>query len=456
MIPLTITVALIAVALALWVKPPTAIGVLIASMLLYPEYLRLPIGPVNMSAPRFVALAIIVRLAGTAYARGFRWRLIDTLICLEWVWSVTACILAGANTAWVSEVVGRVFDTVPMYFAARLCMLRQEDYRKLVAPLVFCAIIAGGLGVFESMTRIRPYASLQAYTAVQGFDFGGESFGDMEELRYGLLRARGSTGMSLYFGVAMFLLTGVLYSLQKGSRSKSIWAMGFAAALCGSLSSMSSGPQSALVTFFLVGIFYWIPRLIKPALVGLLGLIIFGETVSHRHFWYWIEYLNPLGGDSWYRSRLIDVALIRWRDYGLIGVGSNVPGHWGQFIDGRQFVDIVNEFVIVAVATGLIGLTCRLGILTTAIRDAIWSYRNGTIEVRHRAFAQIATLLGLMVAGMSTGFFGPAKLLSFVLLGMMVRRTAGEPQPMHKIESAMRVDKKQRSRSPVVRVVPIR
>ncbi len=45
MIPLTIAVALIAVALALWVKPPTALGILICSMMLYPDYLRVPVGP---------------------------------------------------------------------------------------------------------------------------------------------------------------------------------------------------------------------------------------------------------------------------------------------------------------------------------------------------------------------------------------------------------------------------
>src|SRR5882724_11084815 len=107
MIPLTIAVGIIAVVVAMRVSPPTALGVLICSMMLYPDYLRVPIGPMKMSVPRLVAIALLLRLTLMGAGQPFRWRRIDILICFEWFWSVTANLLAGANQVRVNEVIGR-------------------------------------------------------------------------------------------------------------------------------------------------------------------------------------------------------------------------------------------------------------------------------------------------------------------------------------------------------------
>jgi hypothetical protein len=417
MLLVTLAIAIVGIVIAFSVSPPSAIGVMILSMLVYPEYLRIPIGLANMSVPRIIAIALIIRFLARGGLQGFRWRLVDGLVCFEWVWSVAAVSLAGAGASRTNEVIGRVFDTAFMYFAARFCLKRAEDYKKLVWPLVLCAIVAGFLGVVEAVTYRSPYQWMMSYSAITTWDFEMT-----QEVRYGFLRAQGATGMPIYFGVAMALVLGMLYSVRGFAPVKPIFYLGCAGALFGSLSSMSSGPQTALIAFAVAASFWFYPRLIKPALIALVGLCIAMELGSHRHFWHLIEYINPIGGDAWYRARLIDVALMQWRDFCLIGVGSKTPNHWGMLIDGRLFVDLVNDYVVVAVTGGVLMLACHIAIQIIAIREAVWTYRNGNSPTRKLAFGQIAALTALMTASMSVGLFGPPLLLSYLLMGMMVRR----------------------------------
>ena len=450
MIPLTIAVAVVAVALALWAKPPVALGILICSLMLYPEYLRVPVGPVKMSVPRFVAVALLFRLAYGASSRGFRWNFIDGLVCFEWVWMVTANILAGADSARMSELVGRVFDSVFMYFVARFCVVRAADYYKLVWPLLLCAVISGSLGFIESVTHRSPYEVLRGYSliGVTGWDFmGGGGEGD-SNARFGLRRAEGATSTCLYFGMAMLLIMGMLQSVSGFTRKKWLMRIGWIAAFLGVISSMSSGPQSALVTFMGCSIFYFVPKLIKPAIVGGVALAIFCEAASNRHFWYLIEYLNPLGGDYWYRCQLITVTISQWRDYWLIGVGSDFPQYWGQLIDGRIFVDLANEYVIVATTSGFLGLACRLGIQGLAIRETVRVYRNGDEKMRRLAFAQASTLIALVVGSVSIGSFGAVLILSSLLLGMMVGRP-GDAQRLRQM-TPVRTHKNQHRKAPAL------
>lgn len=416
MIPITIIVALTGIAWALSVSRATALGIVILCLLVYPEYLRIPIGPTNMSAPRLIALAILSRFLFVARPNGFRWQWVDTIVCLEWIWSVGANIIAGADSARMSEVIGRLFDSVLMYMLARVCLIGLLDCRRLVPVLTTTAVIAGSLGVFESITHASPYHAMQAHTAIRAFDFGGD-----RESRFGLLRAEGATSMPIYFGMAMFLLFGMIYSFRDFASSRWMWRIGCGCALAGALSSMSAGPQSGIVVFLIVVAFRHFTALIKPALVAFVLLLIYCETFSNRHCWYLIEYLNPIGGDFWYRSRLIDVALLRWRDYALFGVGSNIPNHWGALIDGRTFVDLVNEYVIVAVTGGVLSIACRVGIQMIALRDAVRAYGSGDARVQWQAYGEAATLIGFMAASLSVGLFGAPLILSYVFIGMVIR-----------------------------------
>jgi len=406
-------VMLMAMAAAATLSPGRAIGIIMASMLLWPEYLRVPLGVVQMSAPRAAAMVLVIRLLSGARGKSFRWNVVDILICVGWAWDLTANVIMGAGDVQLIMMAGRILDTVMMYLAARLALRDINDFKQLITPLVLTALFMGGMGAFEAIMSRSPYDPLYA--------FGGNPWFDKEaEYRYGFLRARASTGHAIYFGVVMALLAGILWSLRGMAKSKLVVWIGCGAACVGTLSSLSSGPQIALATLLICGAFFYIPWAIRPAQIALVSLCILVEFASNRHFFQLADYIAISSETAWYRGRLMEVAAERIGEYWFAGVGDNTPNHWGMLIDTRLHVDVVNHFIIVALYGGLFSLFCYSAVLIMAIRGCARAWRSPDRAVRTLAFGLSCTLISLMVASMSIGLFGPPLITTYLLIGSMV------------------------------------
>jgi hypothetical protein len=412
--PITVALALAAVVAVLLLRPGRALGVIIASMLIWPEYLRIPVGLAQMSVPRMAALALIARMLVRGGPTQVRWNWIDAVIALGWVWDLVANQVEGADLTQTTYMIGRVFDTVCMYFAARLSLRGEQDYADLYVPAAVAGVALGILGAIEATTSTSFYERLYAY--------GGPAWFDKEaEYRYGFLRARASTGHSIYFGMAMTAVTGMVYAMRGWTRWRSVWALAFAASLLGVLSSLSSGPQLALVVLIITSCFMYAKRLIRPALVGLLVLCAFVELASNRHFYQLIDYLALNSETAWYRGRLLEVAVSHLSEYWAFGVGSQWPHHWGAEIDTRLHVDVVNHYVLVVLYGGLPSLVCYVGAIAGSVRAAAMVASNGPSPATQRlGFGLACTLIAIAVASMSVGLFGPPLLLTYILMGSMV------------------------------------
>jgi hypothetical protein len=414
MIPLTVAVAVVCCVAALFVGLPRALGILVASTLLYPECLRIPMGACQMSAPRLVALCIVLRALCSTQRTLFRWRALDVIVTASWAWTVIANMLAGAESWYVNEAIGRVFDTVIIYFAARLSIAEYADHQSMFLPVALTALAMGVCGAVEAITFWSPYTNLLSYATWSWFDKDAE-------IRWGMLRAQGSTGHAIYFGLAMTIIAGYLYAIRSYSRPFILWVVAVLAGMIAALSSLSSGPQMALTVLIAVNVFYFFPRLIKPSLVMLAILVVAMECASNRHVWYLVEYINIAGGDSWYRGRLIDVAIQQWQEYWLVGVGTNLPNHWGMLIDGRNHVDIVNQYIIVAISAGFLGVILFVAAQVLAMRDVVVGWRASDVKARRLRFGFAAIMIGISFGMTSVGLYGPPLLFTYMLLGLMLR-----------------------------------
>jgi hypothetical protein len=412
--PITIVFALAAMVAMLLLSPGRALGVIIASMLIWPEYLRIPVGLAQMSVPRLAALALIARMLVRGGPTQVRWNWIDAVIALGWVWDLAANQVEGGDPTQSTYMIGRVFDTVCMYFAARLSLRGERDYAGLFVPTAIAGVALGILGVMEAAMSRSLYEHLYAY--------GGPAWFDKDaEYRYGFLRARASTGHPIYFGMAMTVVTGMVYAMRGSTRWRSVWAFAVAVSLLGLLSSLSSGPQLALVVLLITSCFMYAKRLIRPAVVALLVLCTFVELASNRHFYQLIDYLAMNSETAWYRGRLLEVAISHLSEYWAFGVGAQWPHHWGAEIDTRLHVDVVNHYIIVALYGGLPSLACYVGAIVGSVRAAAMVASSGpSSETQRLGFGLACTLIAIAVASMSVGLFGPPLLLTYILMGSMV------------------------------------
>ena len=417
----TLTIAIIFASIALTRRQAgAALGILIISMMLWPEFLRVPLGLLQMSAPRLVAIILLIRFISKGRHRQINFGKADVLVIAIWLWTIFATILADAEFYQVSQMIGRGLDTVLMYFVARMAFINSDDIKSIFWGLGLTAIFMSVAGVYEAVTWSSPYHQ---------FSGGASRIDGYSEIRYGLLRAQASTLGSIYFGMAMMIITGLIWSLRDNIKRKLIFRVIISASVIAALSSMSSGPWIALFTLLIINLYSRKTSLIRPTLFALLFIAIALELASNRHFYNLIDYLALDSQTAWYRARLLEIAVTQWQDYWIIGVGSNWPHHWAALLDGRRYIDVVNNFIIIALYGGLPALIMYISVHVIAIRKAIASFKNNfSTSHRNFLFGLMATLIALDISSMSVGLYGPALLLSHILLGILVSTSSPRKQ----------------------------
>lgn len=413
MVAVTLFVAAVCGILAFISSPGRALGILIVSMMVWPEYLRIPMGPAEMSAPRLVALLMLARFIMLGRNRRMNFCSVDWLVLLLWIWTMFASIVAGSESAQITRMIGQGFDTVLMYFVARLAILSRADLKTLALPLFAVAVFMCVTGWSEAITAYSPYQALDKY---KGWVWIPKDV----EFRLGLKRAKASMSVHIYFGMAMAVIAGMAWSLRADPRIKKIATLGAFFAALGAFSSMSSGPWLAVAFLILCNAYILRPSLIKPTLYFMVVAAIFIEIASNRHFYNLIDYLALNSSTAWYRTKLLEVAFSQWRDYWLVGVGSKSIQYWGSLLDGRNHVDLVNQFLVVAVNGGIPASLMYIFSHVNAVRFGIKVRKKSQDPIQRKLiFFLVSSLIALDISSMSVGLFGPPLLLGNILLGVL-------------------------------------
>ncbi len=412
----TLIVTLIFSILALSRKSSgAAIGVLVASMLVWPEYLRVPLGPIEMSVPRILATLLIIKYLFFNQEK-LKFCSVDVLVLAIWLWSVIATIIAGGDAKQISYLVGRIFDTVLMYYAARYA-INTTHVTGAFPWLGATSVILGTIGVYEAVYYMSPYSNMSEFRLWHWID-------KEDQYRYGFLRAKASTSVHIYYGMAMAIVVGLLWSIRGFVSGGKYFGIAVLLGIFGVMSSMSSGPWIALFMFFAFSIYERNIGWIKPTVILVVLLGAFVEIASNRHFYNLIDYiaLDPL--TAWYRTRLLEVAFSQWREYWLFGMGSYYPHHWGALLDGRDHIDVVNNYLIVALYGGYAAMIMYIAVQVISIKRAVRAWKASKSEADKKLlFGLSSLLLSLDISIMSVGLYGPPLLLSYLLTGLLISST---------------------------------
>lgn len=411
---LTIAVSLLVALACVWLRPGTALGVVIASCFLWPEYLRFPLGIVQMSAPRMGAVILMVRMLMVAGANPPRWRLTDTLVVALYLWYVLANFLARTPDDKFRTLIGSGFDTVLMYLVARRVFSDPKQVVGIVKGLAVTALVMAPLGAIENITRSSPY--LQFLQSRQGEEFQGGG----SEIRMGMRRAFGSTEQPIFYGMGMLAVTGMLISLRGAFETRWSQLSVLAASVLAVLTSLSSGPWAGLAVLLAINSLFIARSLIKPAIGLTVMAMVAMEALSNRHFYHLISYLSLDGASAYYRSRLMEVAVLNLDEYWAIGNGGKSLTHWGPMIDGRWFVDMVNNYVIAAVNGGLLAMALYIAIKISVLVTLVVAFQRGQPPMKPVCFGFAAMLVGISLSEISVGLFGPPLLMSYIVLGCSV------------------------------------
>jgi hypothetical protein len=389
-----------------------AFGLLLFSALVWPEFLRFPVGIIQMSIPRTIAIVILTR--ALLYRRdSFRLTAPDGYVLGLWFWTVLSQIFSGASFQSVSSSVGYGLDTTLIYFAARLSLRSLEDLKDTISFVALISLIAGLLGVVEATKGWSPWDQLDQFKKFVWIEKD-------TQFRLGLKRASGSASVYIHFGVAMCILCVMQVALLNVAKERRLTIFsGIIGSTLGVLSSLSSGPWLMFFIFLFLFFFYKFKSLIRPSIWLAIFSIIAIEILSNRHFYHLIDYFTLDKATAWYRAKLIEVAFDHLNEWWLIGTGDNSLIHWAAALDGRSHLDIVNQYIWAGVNGGLPAMLLFIFIQLTSLKNAAMLFRGNNTLTSHLGFSVAAATIALMFCMNTVSLFGPALIYSFALYGML-------------------------------------
>ena len=408
-----LAVALFASALVLMVRPVHGLVTYVAVGFLYPSYLTVSLGTVDINAQRIVIVVLFCRaLIDRSLVTRLRATTLDVLVVGSFAVGLVALCLHGSVGRVLENRAGAFLDIILPYFVARLVIHDYQDLIRLAKGLAIIVIPVAALGVMESLTTWSPYSGLWQ------FSFFPSSAGG-PELRFGLSRAAGAVGNAISFGLCFVVLLPMMLVLlgQRGTwRTVGLVAAG--SAFAGALSSMSSGPFVTLAAFSGAAALIRAPRLVKPLVILVfLGCLVV-ELGSNRHVYHFVKYLGFNTETGWHRVRLIEVAIETLPEYWLLGYGFENPG-WGRAFFNRRKTDVTNHYILLACRGG-IGTTAlfvgALGVALSRVRRVFKS--SVTPGLRNASWYVGSMIVGLGVGMMSVGLLG-AEGLFVMMLGVV-------------------------------------
>lgn len=413
---ITLALGLLAGALACFGPPGRGLAILAGIAIVWPEYLRFDLGPTMLSAPRIVCIMLLLRmLFGSGHMRTFKWRRIDTLVVCLYIWIVTASAISSSPR--LNTMIGSAMDTTLVYLVARIAMSNARNAKAFIHTIVWFIIPIAFLAIIEARTGRSPYMQFQQHFA---WAWGADGFSGGRDMRLGMHRAMSSTIQPIYFGVTMAIMTGWLIALRKFHKSMPTVVVACVLGMLGTLASLSSGPWTCLLLVIVLNVFYWTPYLIRPAILGFIAILISAELFSNRHFYHLIDYLALNSGTAWYRSRLLEVAFIMLPEYWALGYGPRTVAHWGKLVDGRGMIDVVNNYVIIAINAGILGPILYISVKIGAIR--MMARKAGTkIDIsKATLYGFIALVLAVALTELSVGLYSIAQIANYMTLGIAV------------------------------------
>ena len=344
----------------------------------------LDVAGLNVWPIRFLEAAAFVRVIAR---KELTWRSLNRI---DWTlllaYHYGALILILRSSEMTSRMVASAVDPALCYLALRALINGFDDIRWFLNAFVIVLVPFTALVVVEHLTAQNPFMIVGA---------SGEMF-----FRKGVPRCQGSFRHAILLGSVAAAFSSLYIGMWLGKSHRALPLMGGGLCTLLVVLSNSGGPLTSAATVFL-GWSLWLVRT-RMALVrrALLALIVFLIIFMQAPIWYLPFKISPLvGGAGYHRGLLMDKA---WQDldkWWLAGMALEQTRSWIPYGHSLfEGADITNQYIVMAIRSGLAGLVMFILVLifaTRAIGGALTSVRQSTRSTRR---ADECLLWGLGVA----------------------------------------------------------
>ena len=283
---------------------------------------------------------------------------------------------------------------------------------------VVVCILAGLIGIFETTRAWLLYSSLDSVLNVNW------SLGNYLG-RSGSLRAQATTGQPIVLGYLMVVALGFYVYLARCVRNRFFWWLGFLTLLGGLIATYSRGPWIAGVVALLVF------RLSGPkALGGILKAVLIVGAVGGlllvspigRNIIDLLPFVGSIETENIeYRQRLLMISIDVILRNPWFGSFSYMRALADQELVIGGMVDVVNSYLGIGLANGLVGLAFFVSSFLYVI-SAIWrSMRrlpDAESELHTVGSGLLASLVGIMVTIFTVSGISLVPVVYWTVLGL--------------------------------------
>lgn len=285
-------------------------------------------------------------------------------------------------------------DVLVPYYAISRSIKDLKSFRDVLMSFAIAAMLVSLAGAFEFARHWILYSSAGYALGVEwnpGYLARGE-----------LLRASGTSGQSIVFGLVITVAIGFFLFLRKSVSNFIPYAGGMLLLVVGVISPLSRGPWVGLVVILFVYVVTGpsaARRIFKSLLIAaptcvLLSFTEYGQKV--------IDYLPFVGTvdreNVTYRQNLFEKSLQIILDNPWFG-STDYLMHMEELRQGQGIIDLVNTYLIVALNTGFVGLGLYVVFFLLTLLAAfrgIWSAPMDS-ELRVLGRSLVAVMIGVLV-----------------------------------------------------------
>ena len=341
--------------------------------------------------PAFVSLAL--RPDTEPFGRRWPDRLLLAYLALYFVLTLSA---SSATNALRHGVFYAFIDIFLPYYVASRALRSAAAFRGAMTAFVVAALVMGAVGVVESAQGWLLYFALQDALGVP-WNYGNYLPRD------GFLRALGTAGQPIAYGYVIAVAIGFFVYLRRFVTPLAA-AAALGLLLAALAASISRGPWLGAALMLLLGLSIGRSAGLRLLATGVIAVgilpFLFSTTIGARIMEF-IPFVGSVNADSLtYRARLLDTFITVIAERPLFGSYDLMLTPEVQDLrTGEGIIDIVNTYVGVGFASGLVGLSIFVGFFLAVAAGIL----RATSLCRHDGdayllgHALLATLLGILV-----------------------------------------------------------
>ena len=384
---------------------------LLLTIFLTPFGQQVYVGGVHLFVPRILILFGWIRIAwtkmsGKSEVASGGFTNIDKVFILWALFRTTATFLEFLEWGAFVNQVAFLWDTLGGFFLLRFLIRDEEDIARVSKTFAFIVSVL-------ALTMLNEKLHGQNV-----FGFIGGRLAPF--IRDGSIRSQGPFLGPIPAGTFAATILSLFVWLWKSGKAPILGLVAIAAATVMVITSASSTPLLAYMAVAL-GIAMWPLRgKMRKVRFGIVFAIIGLQLVMKAPFWFLINHIDFVSGNSGYhRALLVDMCVRHFWDWWLIGVKSTANWGWDMW-------DQANQFVSEAEAGGLATLVCFTMLVSRSF-GRIGSARKLVEEDRKQQW--LLWLLGVSIFSYVVSFFGisfndQSTYAWFTVLAMIAAATA--------------------------------